>query len=114
MKLSDYRKENLEYDKTNPTHPQCIYPNCNHRVNIAWDNKVLCHEHEMIMLHWFYELDGWHYCPDQWDFETGTKLPKPEGSDDNMKAYRKRYCDWIASLTKEEYERILKFQIGDK
>jgi hypothetical protein len=64
------------------------------------------------MLHWFYEKDGAKYCPDIWNVN-GSKLPKPKGSDKDMTAYRKHYCDWIASLTPIEYEQILKNQIGD-
>ena len=112
LTLIDYRKENEAFDAAHPANPQCIYPKCLHKVNLAWDNKVLCHEHEMLMLHWFYELDGWHYCPETWDMETGKKLPKPADSDVNMTAYRNRYCEWITSLAKTDYERILLFQIG--
>jgi hypothetical protein len=113
MKLNDFRDEIMLHNAEHPDLKQCIYYGCQNRIDPAWDNDVLCQEHNLLFTWWFYELDGHQYCPEIWDFNSGKKLPKPLGSDENMTAYRKRYCDWIASLDPAEYERILKHQIGD-
>lgn len=113
MKLEKFRERELQHDKEHPELPNCIYYNCTHKIKPAWDNKVLCGEHELMMLFWFYEEDGAKYCPDVWDMNTGKKLPKPKGSVENMAAYRKKYCDWIAALSEKQYLDLLKFQIGD-
>ncbi len=114
MKLEELRARIKVHDKDHPEYRQCIYSGCIHKIDPTWDNKVLCEEHDLMFRFWFYEEDGAKYCPDIWEFETGKKLPKPEGSDPDMKAYRKRYCDWIASLSPEKYLSILKHQIGDE
>jgi hypothetical protein len=113
MKLDEFRAEVAQHNLDHPELPNCIYPNCPNKIYPLWDNKVLCEEHNLLVEFWFYEEDGYSYCPDIWDFDTGKKLPKPEGSDENMATYRKRYCDWIASLSPETYLAILKHQIGD-
>jgi hypothetical protein len=87
----------------------CIVQGCQKIIDEAWDNNVLCVEHRLLFLYWFYEKDGAKYCPETFDFPSGKKLPKPKGSDENMPAYRKRYCDWILALSVEEKERILKW-----
>jgi len=92
----------------------CIYPNCKNKIKPTWDNNVLCEEHMLMFDWWFYEENGWKFCPESWDAFTGIKQPKPEGSDNNMTAYRKRYCDWIQSLPKAKYIEILKYQRGDE
>ena len=114
MKIDEFRKDIEKHDKDHPELPNCIYYNCVHKIKPAWDNQVLCEEHSLLFLFWFYEEGGYAFCPDTWDMDTGKKLPKRDGSDDDMTAYRKRYCDWIASLTNENYESILKHQIGDE
>lgn len=112
MNLTDLRSEIAQNNKDHPELPFCIYPNCPNKIKPAWDNQVLCHEHYLLVEFWFYEKDGWVKNPDTWDFPSGKKLPKPAGSDANMTTYRKRYCDWIASLSNAEYEKILLMQIG--
>lgn len=114
MKLTDFRKEIEQHNMANSKLPNCIQYNCKNKIKPAWDNEVLCEEHQLMMLYWFYEEDGVKYCPDTWDFPSGKKLPKPKGSDRDMTAYRKRYCDWIAALSPEQYLVILKQQIGDE
>ena len=114
MNLQTFRFEIEQHNKDHPELKGCIYPNCPNKIKPAWDNDVLCHEHELIMLHWFYERGGCEYCPDNWSLESGKKMPKTKGMDRNMHEYRKRYCDWIASLSPIEYESILKNQIGDE
>jgi hypothetical protein len=113
MKLEKFRKEIEEHDKTHPELKNCIYYGCVHKIKPAWDNQVLCEEHSLMMLHWFYELDGSSYHPEIFDFDSGKPIPKRKGTDENMTAYRKRYCDWIASLSEQEYIDLLKYQIGD-
>lgn len=114
MKLAEYRTKITTYNQAHPTLPNCIYPNCPNKILPQWDNQVLCAEHNLLVEFWFYEKDGYQYCPDIWSIDMGKKIPKPEGSDTNMTAYRKRYCDWIAALSPAEYESILKSQIGDE
>jgi hypothetical protein len=114
MKLTELRAEIGQHNTDHPKLPMCIYPQCSNKIDPAWDNDVLCREHELLFLYWFYEEDGAEYCPDTWDFPSGKKLPKPRGSDKDMATYRKRYCDWIMKLTPEQYENILKLQIGDE
>lgn len=114
MKLNELKNKIEQNDKAHPELPNCIYYNCRHKIKPAWDNEVLCQEHELMMLHWFYELDGFSYHPEIFDLNTRKPIPKRKGTDENMAAYRKRYCDWIASLTESEYIQILKHQIGDE
>jgi hypothetical protein len=114
MKLTELRAEIMQHNIDHPDLRFCIYPQCPNKINPAWDNEVLCEEHQLMMLYWFYEEDGAKYCPDTWDFPSGKKLPKPRGSDVDMTAYRKRYCDWIMALSPEQYLSILKRQIGDE
>lgn len=112
-KLEEFREEIQKHNKDHPELKGCIYPNCSNKIYPTWDNDVLCFEHMMLFEWWFYEEDGWKYCPETWDAFTGEKLRKPKGSDKDMIAYRKRYCDWIASLSESDYIGILKHQIGD-
>jgi hypothetical protein len=50
--------------------------------------------------------------PFKQDFGDPSKmLPKSKEADIDMKAYRKRYCDWIQSLSPEEYKCILLWSI---
>ena len=114
MKIADFRKEIEAHNVAHPEIPKCIAYNCVNKIDPAWDNQVLCKEHEMVMLYWFYEENGVSYCPDVWSFPDGKKLRKLKGSDATMIAYRKRYCDWIAALTPQQYIDILKIQIGDE
>lgn len=111
MKIIDFRNEIVQHNLAHPELSNCIYPKCLNKINPAWDNMVLCLEHQMLMEYWFYEEDGAKYCPDVRDFPSGKKLPKTKGSDKDMSAYRKRYCDWIGSLSTEEYMNILLHQI---
>ena len=113
-KLEEFRESIKKHNAEHPELKNCIYPNCPNKIQPAWDNDVLCFEHMMIFDFWFYEKEGYKFCPDVWDCDTGKKLPKPEGSDENMTAYRKRYCDWIQSLSESEYIGILKWSIGDE
>lgn len=114
MNLLQFRKEILQHNLDHPELKRCIYPNCPNKIYKTWDSEVLCDEHRLVVEWWFYEKDGYKYCPDVWSMDTGLKEPKPEGSDENMAVYRKRYCDWIASLSPKEYLSILKHQIGDE
>jgi hypothetical protein len=114
MKLQAFRDEITQHNADHPELGTCIYPNCPNKIYPLWDNKVLCKEHNLMVTFWFYEKGGYSYCPDNWDLHTGKKMPKPEGSDENMSAYRKRYCAWIAALSPEDYLAILKYQIGDE
>lgn len=114
MKLTSFRAEIIQHNTDHPELANCIYPHCPNKIYPLWDNKVLCEEHNLLVTFWFYEKEGCYYCPEAWDAFTGKKEPKPEGSDENMDMYRKRYCDWIASLTPDNYLAILKHQIGDE
>jgi hypothetical protein len=114
MNIDDFRTEIKQHNADHPDFKPCIYPNCPNKIYPLWDNQVLCEEHNLMVTFWVYEKDGWKYNPDTWDAFTNKKLPKPKGSDKNMTAYRKRYCDWIASLPAVEYLTILKHQIGDE
>lgn len=114
MKLNEFREEIVIHNAEHPELKVCIYPNCPNHIYPLWDNDVLCQEHNLLVTYWFYEKEGYQYCPDTWDAMSGKKLRKPRGSDENMVAYRKRYCDWIASLTPDKYIKILKIQIGDE
>jgi len=113
MKLQTFRAEITQHNKDHPELKGCIYSNCPNKIDPAPDNQVLCEEHNLVMLHWFYELDGWKYGPESYDAFTGKKLPRRLGSDLTMVDYRKRYCNWIASLSPIEYLAILKNAIGD-
>jgi hypothetical protein len=114
MLLADFRKEIVQHNIDHPDLKNCIYPNCPNKIKPAWDNEVMCFEHQLVMEYWFYEEDGALFCPDIWDFPSGKKLPRPRCSDPDMTAYRKRYCDWIAALSPQQYLDILKIQIGDE
>jgi len=113
MKLEEFREDIQKHNKDSPSLRNCIYHNCPNKIKPAWDNNVLCEEHSLLVMWWFYEKDGYKYCPENWDAFTGEKLKKPKGSDKDMTAYRKRYCDWIAALSESDYIGILKHQIGD-
>ena len=113
MKLIDFRNEIAAHDVAHPELAMCIFPGCPHKIYPLWDSDVLCEEHWSMVEWWFYEKEGFRYCPDAWSMETGKKEPKPEGSDADMTAYRKRYCDWMAGLSHDAYLHILKHQIGD-
>jgi len=113
MNIDELRKGIIQNNLKNPDVPKCIFPHCPNAIDKSWDNDVLCREHRLLFLYWFYEENGWIYCPETYDIFTGKKEPKSEGSDVDMNAYRKRYCDWIASLSSEQYLLNLKRQIGD-
>jgi hypothetical protein len=107
-----FRQEVSQNNTDHPTAKPCIAYDCQNKIETdQWDNQVLCEEHDLLIRYWGYELGGFNYNPEIFDFPTGKKLPKPKGSDANMTAYRKRYCDWIAGLSKEEYRRILLWNI---
>jgi hypothetical protein len=109
--ISIFRQEVEANNNMNSYGCNCIVYGCKNKVMTdQWDNKVLCCEHHLILTYWFYELDGAKYNPDIYD-ESGKKLPKPDGSDPTHNDYRKRYCDWILSLSKDEYRRILLWSI---
>jgi aminoglycoside/choline kinase family phosphotransferase len=113
LRLEEFRESIKKHNEEHPELKNCIYPNCINKIRPTWDNDVLCEEHQLLMDWWFYEKDGYSFCPETWDAFTNVKLPKPKGSDANMTAYRKRYCDWIKSLSESDYIGILKHQIGD-
>ena len=110
--LAQFRAGIVQHNTDHPEAKQCIVYNCQNRIETgSWDNQVLCEEHNLMFLHWFYECDGAKYCPEVFSYPLGERLRKPRGSDKDMNAYRKRYCDWIASLSSEEYRSILLNQI---
>lgn len=113
MKLTDFRAEIQKHNAEHPELAPCIYPSCINKIKPLWDNQVLCAEHDLLVEFWFYEKEGFRYCPEGVDMDTGQPIPHTEGMDVDMAAYRKRYCDWIAALSPEAYLGILKHQIGD-
>jgi hypothetical protein len=114
MQLEELRAEIQQHNTDHPDLPACIIPNCPNKVKPAWDNKVLCYEHKLVVDHWVVEKSGFQFDPEVRDFDTGKKLPRPAGSDENKATYRKRYCDWVTGLSPEIYLDILKYQIGDE